>query len=111
MINRIIDFSINNKLIIGLYIDAKIMHGSKKARVLPTSAVIIDQGISYFFRKTETNGNEINFEKVPFEPGMKSIDYVQVKNYDKIQDTTSIVLKGAYTLKAVLNKSEGGHGH
>lgn len=104
-------FKENEMLIPGLYTDAKIMQDSKKSRVLPTSAVITDQGTSYFFRKIETNGNDINFEKVPFEPGIKSVDYVQVRSYDKIQDTTSIVLKGAYTLKSVMNKSEGGHGH
>lgn len=104
-------FEENEILIPGLYTEAKIMQDSKKTKVLPTSAIVSDQGTSYFFIKTETDGNEIVFEKVAFEPGIKSEDYVQIKSYDEIQDTTSIVLKGAFTLKAVMNKSEGGHGH
>lgn len=102
-------FKENEMLIPGLYTEAKIIQDSKKTRVLPTSAIISDKGTSYFFIKTVTNGNEINFEKVAFEPGIKSDQFVQVKSYDEIQDTTAIVLKGAYTLKAVMNKSEGGH--
>jgi cobalt-zinc-cadmium efflux system membrane fusion protein len=104
-------FEENEILIPGLYVEAKIMQDSKKARVLPTSAIVSNEGTSYFFIKTETNGSEIYFEKVAFEPGIKSEDYVQIKSFDEIQDTTSIVLKGAFTLKAVMNKSEGGHGH
>ena len=102
-------FEENDWLIPGLYTEARIMQDSKKTRVLPTSAIVSDKGISYFFVKTETDGNEIDYEKVAFEPGIKSDDYVQIKKYDKIQDTTAIVLNGAFTLKAVMNKSEGGH--
>ncbi|MFC4220080.1 efflux RND transporter periplasmic adaptor subunit [Flagellimonas marina] len=102
-------FEENEMLIPGLYTEAKIMQDSKKTRVLPTSAIILDKGTSYFFIKVGTNGKEINFEKVAFEPGIKSDQYVEVKSYAEIQDTTAIVLKGAYTLKAVMNKSEGGH--
>jgi cobalt-zinc-cadmium efflux system membrane fusion protein len=102
-------FKENELLIPGLYTEAKIMQDSKKVRTLPTSAIVTDKGTSYFFIKTESNGSEINFEKVAFEPGIKSTDYIQVKSHDKIQDTTAIVVKGAFTLKAVMNKSEGGH--
>lgn len=102
-------FQEDELLIPGLYTEAKIMQDIKKTRVLPTSAIISDKGNSYFFIKTGTNGNEINFEKVAFEPGIKSDEYVQVKGYGEVRDTTAIVLKGAYTLKAVMNKSEGGH--
>lgn len=104
-------FKENELLIPGLYTEAKIMQDSKKARVLPTSAVISDQGTSYFFIKIEADGSEINFEKAAFEPGIQSDDYVRIKSYSKIQDTMAIVLKGAYTLKAAMNKSAGGHGH
>lgn len=102
-------FKENEMLIPGLYTEAKIIQDNKKARVLPTSAIVGDKEISYFFIKTETNANEIIFEKVAFEPGIKSDHFVQIKNYDQIQDTTSIVVNGAYTLKAVMNKSQGGH--
>ncbi len=102
-------FKENELLIPGLYTEAKVMQDNKKARVLPTSAIISDEGTSYFFIKTGTTGSEINYEKVAFEPGIKSDDYVQIKTYDKIQDTTAIVLNGAFMLKGALNKSEGGH--
>lgn len=102
-------FKENEMLIPGLYTEAKIMQDNKKARVLPTSAIISDEGTSYFFIKTFNNEGEIKFEKVAFEPGIKSADYIQIKNYDKIRDTTAIVLNGAFTLKAVMNKAEGGH--
>ncbi|MBU2907522.1 efflux RND transporter periplasmic adaptor subunit [Arenibacter algicola] len=102
-------FKEDELLIPGLYTEAKIMQDSKKVRTLPTSAIVSDKGTSYFFIITGTNGSEINFEKVAFEPGIKSTDYVQIKNYSKVQDTTAIVVKGAFTLKAVMNKSEGGH--
>ena len=104
-------FKENDWLIPGLYTEVKIMQDSKTARVLPTSATISDQGTSYFFIKKKADGNEIKYEKVAFEPGIKSNDYVQIKKYDKIQDTTAIVLNGAFTLKAVMNKSEGGNHH
>ncbi|GBF21641.1 cobalt-zinc-cadmium resistance protein CzcB [Arenibacter sp. NBRC 103722] len=102
-------FQEDELLIPGLYTEAKIMQDSKKVRTLPTSAIVSDKGTYYFFVRIETNGSEINFEKVAFEPGIKSTDYVQIKNYSKVQDTTAIVVKGAFTLKAVMNKSEGGH--
>lgn len=102
-------FKENELLIPGLYTEAKIFQNSEKTRVLPKSAIISDQGISYFFIKIGTAGNEINFEKVAFKPGIKSDDFVQIKSYEKISDSTTIVKKGAFTLKAVMNKSKGGH--
>lgn len=104
-------FEENEMLIPGLYVEAKIMKDSEKTRVLPISAIVSDQGTSYFFIKTEADGNEISFEKVAFEPGIKSDEYVQIKSHTKISDTTAIVVKGAFTLKAIMNKGEGGHGH
>ena len=102
-------FKENEMLIPGLYVEANIIQEGKKARVLPANAIIRDKGTTFFFTKKSETADKISYEKVPFQAGLTSDELIEILGYEKPQDTTAIVLKGALTLKAEMNKSEGGH--
>lgn len=66
---------------------------------MSTTAVIMDKGASYLFIKTETNGQDLGFKKVNFEPGIASEEFVEIKSFEQPHDTTAIVLKGGIYFK------------
>lgn len=98
-------------LLPGLYVEASISQASAKSRVLPEEAVIRDEGKQYFFVKKGSEGEQVLFEKVAFEPGATAGGFVEIKDFATGVDTASIVVEGAFYLKSEMNKTEGGHGH
>jgi cobalt-zinc-cadmium efflux system membrane fusion protein len=104
-------FEEESVLIPGLYVEAQMMQGAVRRRVLPETAIVREEGKHYFFVKSKAEEGKTVFNKVAFEPGITSEGYVEVKNPEPAADTTAIVTQGAFYLKAAMNKGEGGHGH
>jgi membrane fusion protein, heavy metal efflux system len=93
-------------LIPGLYAEATIYYESIKKRMLPEEAVFRHNGTWFFFVKESESSGGVKFKAVEFEPGLTSENFIELKKFDiaVIPDTTAIVVKGAFYLKAELNK-------
>lgn len=94
-------------LIPGLYVEAQITAGSKKARALPNQAIIREGEAQYFFVQQPGDSQQVTFERVKFQPGSTSPDYTEIVRSDPIPDSLAIVLSGAFYLKSAMNVGEG----
>ncbi len=100
------DIQDKGELIPGLYVEAKITAGSKKVQALPYQAIIREGDAQYFFVQQQSNSQQATFRKIKFKPGITSHDYTEIVSSEPIEDSTAIVLSGAFYLKSAMNVGE-----
>ena len=117
----------------GMYVEAKIYTGKQEVQALPEDAVVMDEGKSYIFVRTQQeHGHETetahagepeqehgeaeaehgtSFRRVQVVTGEREQGYVQINKLPELPEGAQIVTKGAYYLFAEMKKGEGGHHH
>lgn len=96
-----------SELIPGLYVEARITAGSKKVKALPYQAIIREGDAQYFFVQEQSSDLSTTFKKVQFQPGITANNYTEIVSSDPIEDSTAVVLTGAFYLKSAMNVGEG----
>lgn len=110
MVHAEID-NIDEHLIPGMYIEARIIVEDQKVMALPESAISTDKGLDYIFVKEETSGMETHFKKVQVLTGKRDIGYVEAEALERMTGKEEIVVEGAFFLMAQSKKGEVGGGH
>jgi membrane fusion protein, heavy metal efflux system len=116
----------------GMYVEARIYTGKQQVQALPEEAIVMDEGKSYIFIRTEdehgqeeaAHASEVHaehdetetehgtsFRRIQVTTGEKEKGYVQITQLPKLPEGVQIVTKGAYYLFAEMKKGEGGHHH
>jgi len=99
------------KLIEGMYVEARLIVDDQKVLALPESAISTDKGLNYIFVKEETSGLETHFKKVQVLTGKRDIGYVETEALERLTGKEEIVIEGAFFLMAQSKKGEVGGGH
>jgi cobalt-zinc-cadmium efflux system membrane fusion protein len=114
---------IDNKtghLLPGMYVDARIVTDTKKAKALPNEAIVSDGGLNYIFvlkpgsseeEHEHKQEKEYVFRKIEVNTGASDIGYTEAIPVYNLPEHIQIVSKGAFYLLAEMKKGEGGHGH
>ena len=103
-------------LLPGMYVEARIEVGQRKARALPEAAIVRDAGMDYIFvwaQEDASHGEEGEwvFLKQEVKVGIRDLGYAEVVPADPLSDNAEVVTHGAFYLMAELNKGDGEHGH
>ncbi len=98
MLNKIITFSVNNKLIIDLFVLGLIGYGAYRTTQLPIDAV------------PDITNNQVKYEFVmdKAEIGLKNDGFIQIKNSGEFIEKALVTI-GAYTLLMALKNKEEEH--
>ncbi len=76
----------------GMYAESRVIISSHETEVLPSEAIITDQGQLYVLTKTSENGNELHFKKVAIETGQVQNGFTEIKT----PGLNDVLIKGAY---------------
>jgi cobalt-zinc-cadmium efflux system membrane fusion protein len=116
----------SGNLLPGMYVDARIITDSVKARSVPGEAVVNEGGMAYIFiledgttapepmltAEGDMNQDEhFRFHRVPVKTGVRDLGFIEVIPEMDLHDETQIVAKGAYYLLAEMKKGEGEDHH
>lgn len=91
----------DKSLIPGMYMNAEVEVHSASVNALPEASIVNFEGKNYVF----VQNDKLNFLMTPIELGDKENGFVEIKNFDKLQNKT-IVQNGAYTLLMALKNKE-----
>lgn len=119
----------DKELLPGMYLNAIVETGGALVPALPDEAVLDFQGEKYIFvlaareEEKENHDKEENeaehhqegkhFEMLPVSIGNSELGYTEITSSNQINDSSQVVIKGAYALLSKLKNSEeeGGHAH
>ncbi len=101
-------------LIQGMYINGNIYTSEKEVLVLPETAIVEDEGLTYMFSavKHQENGEtEWEFTPIEIKTGLETEGWVEVKLLEPLPNGTKVAWNNAYSLIAEMKKSQTEHGH
>lgn len=93
-----LDDNIKQKLITGMFVEAKIKVNAKMGLAVPADAVIIENNKNYVLLLDNSKDNQIAFKKVPVEIGEKSEKMIELIPNNQINANSKILVKGAFDL-------------
>ena len=96
-------------LLTGMFVEARIITGNKKANALPNEAFVTEKGLDYVFIQKEKNGETFEFEKIQVNKGVSDLGFSEVAFIDDVPADAVFVVKGAYYLNSEIQKSEFEH--
>ncbi|PQJ76362.1 efflux RND transporter periplasmic adaptor subunit [Polaribacter glomeratus] len=85
------------KFITGMFVEADIICDSKKEISLPKSAIIQDENNYFALILADEKENKYQFKKVKLTIGLQDENYVQVKNYEVLENK-KVLTKGVFML-------------
>ncbi len=112
-------------LLPGMFVDGKIITGTKTTAVLPEDAIVRDGSEYLVFavhegesdeehghaHEDESSSGEVGFSVVRVNPGITDAGFTEVKFFEPLSQNTRFVTKGAYYMLAEIKKRKGGHEH
>ena len=109
IVHTIIDDSVKQSLIPGMYVTALINIGNKLTDAVPVEAVIHSEGKQYIFIASADNKHrKTRFSKMEVITGVSELGYIQITPLSKLPADIQIATKGAFYLqsKATSNAEE-----
>jgi cobalt-zinc-cadmium efflux system membrane fusion protein len=92
----------NDKLVsltTGMYVEARIKTNERMLSGLPVDALVSEEGGTYIMRKTTGPDDNLSFEKIPVEVGLKTEQWFEVLNPDSFTaGNKEILVKGGFNL-------------
>jgi len=76
----------------GMYAECKVIISTNEAQVLPSEAIIAEQGEHFVLVKTGEKGNELHFKKVTIETGNAQNGFTEIKT----SGLSNVLVKGTY---------------
>lgn len=96
---------VDDNLLPGMFIEARIQVDDNKTMALPEGAIVSNGDEHNIYVKAAPNA----FRQVQVKTGTSDLGFTEVIPTEKISDTDSIVISGAYYLLSELTKGEGEH--
>lgn len=85
------------QLIAGMFVEAQIIIGSKKALALPTDALVNEDKKDYIFILEKQDATQYYFKRIPVQKGTANETWVEVGSKYDLKNK-QIVIKGAFNL-------------
>lgn len=98
MVHGHLDDAIKQRLLTGMYVEAKILTETKKGLGIPIDALISDNDKNYVLLLKSNSTNLYNFEKVAVEIGESSEYFIEIKENNKINKNAKILTKGVFDI-------------
>lgn len=102
---RMID--IDDHLLPGMFIDARIQVKSDSALALPSDAIVSNGDDHFIFVQHEENA----FKQVQVRTGVSDQGYTSITPFEELAPDARVVVAGAYYLLSELTKGSGEHHH
>jgi RND family efflux transporter MFP subunit len=93
-----LDDNIKQKLLTGMFVEAKIKTNSKKGLSIPTEALISENNKNFVLLLNNDANNILSFKKVPVTLGEKSERNVEIIPDNQIKASSKILVKGVFDL-------------
>ncbi len=93
-----LDDNIKQKLLTGMFVEAKIKTNSKKGLSIPTEALISENNKNFVLLLDNNKNNMLSFKKVPITVGEKSENNVEIIPDNQINASSKILVKGVFDL-------------
>jgi membrane fusion protein, heavy metal efflux system len=93
-----LDDNIKQKLLTGMFVEAKIKTNSKKGLSIPTEALISENNKNFVLLLNNDTNNILSFKKVPVTVGEKSEKTVEIIPDNQINASSKILIKGVFDL-------------
>lgn len=90
--------NIKQKLLTGMFVEAKIKINSKKGLAIPKEALIAENSKNFVLLLDNDKNNMLSFKKVPVKVGEKSERNVELIPDNQINATSKILVKGVFDL-------------
>jgi cobalt-zinc-cadmium efflux system membrane fusion protein len=87
----------SNNFISGMYIEADIICDSKTEKSLPQSAIIKKENDYFVLVLNQQENNDYIFEKVKLDVGLQNEDYLQVINFNALENK-KVLINGVFML-------------
>lgn len=84
------------KLLTGMFVDAKLIADTKKGLSIPVDAITTEESNKFILILESKNDNGYQFRKTLIETGERNGDWIEVIPTDKINSATKYLSKGAY---------------
>ncbi len=97
--------NVEDNLLPGMFIEARIQIDDYKAMSLPDAAIVSNGEEHYIYVQHEKNA----FHQILVKKGTTDMGFTEITPVEKISDTAKIVTNGAYYLLSQLTKGEGEH--
>lgn len=93
-----LDDNIKQKLLTGMFVEAKIKINSKKGMAIPAEALISENNKNFVLLLDNNKNHIISFKKVPVTVGEKSEKSVEIIAQNQIIASSKILVKGVFDL-------------
>jgi len=93
-----LDDNIKQKLLTGMFVEAKIKTSSKKGLSIPADALISENTKNFVLLLNNEANNILSFKKVPVKVGEKSEQTVEIIPDNQINASSKILIKGVFDL-------------
>jgi len=90
----------HRELVVGMYVEARILTSEKEVFVIPNEALMVEERGSSIFIVTSKSGNEVRFKKIPVRTGTEREGKTQVFLSEGVDDDTQIAISGVYYLSS-----------
>jgi cobalt-zinc-cadmium efflux system membrane fusion protein len=93
-----LDESIKQKLLTGMFVEAKIVINSKKGLAIPSEALVTENNKNFVLLLESNKNNSYSFKKVAVTIGEKNKDFVEILPNSVIQASSKILTKGTFDI-------------
>ncbi len=93
-----LDESIKQKLLTGMFVEAKIVTDSKKALAIPKEAVFKENNKNFVLLFLNKKNTIYKFKKVPIAIGETNTNYVEILPSDSISKSSKLLIKGVFDI-------------
>jgi cobalt-zinc-cadmium efflux system membrane fusion protein len=93
-----LDESIKQKLLTGMFVEAKIIINSKKGLAIPSEALVTENNKNFVLLLESNKNNSYSFKKVAVTIGEKNKDFVEILPNSVIQASSKILTKGTFDI-------------
>lgn len=90
--------NIKQKLISGMFVEAKIIVSSKKGLAIPTDALIVENNNNFVLLLDNDKNNQFSFKKINVTVGEKSEKTIEIIPNKQINASSKLLVKGVFDL-------------
>lgn len=87
-------------LVVGMYVEARILTSEEEVYVIPNEALMVEERGSSIFIVTSKSADVVRFKKIPVRTGMEREGKTQVFLSGQVDDNTQVAVSGVYYLSS-----------
>lgn len=89
---------LKQKLVVGMFADAKIILGNKKELALPTEAIFEEEGKEFVYVVTKNSSTSFELKKVAVKTDLKNEEFTAIFTNTLLNEKSEVLTKGAFQI-------------